>query len=196
MVRQAHHADETLSLTLSLSKGETDSLKAAFGDRTGTHLYVQRNLCRASRRASGLRPGPRRAMPRPKTLVLSPKSTLLSNKMNERDSSRDLTAWERGVLERLLQHEFSGREQLAMQIATARATKIDYSGSLKLIVQNEVKAPVSMRVPVEATARDSDGVDIHFLFHVIDGIASELEIYKDDGTNVVTIPDYKSLTPF
>lgn len=36
------------------------------------------------------------------------------------------------------------------------------------------------RIPVEAELPDNDGVSIHVLLHVVNGLLAELEIYKDD----------------
>jgi len=48
-----------------------------------------------------------------------------------------------------------------------------------------VKAKVKRRIPAEAEFRDTDGVLIHILLHVIDGKVNELEIYKEDGSPII-----------
>jgi hypothetical protein len=35
---------------------------------------------------------------------------------------------------------------------------------------------------------DEDGVHVHFLLHVVEGFAKELEFYKDDGTPIKRMP--------
>ena len=44
------------------------------------------------------------------------------------------------------------------------------------------------RVPVEGSGSDSDGVPIYVLVHVVDGLAVELEIYKADGSPILSMP--------
>jgi hypothetical protein len=43
-------------------------------------------------------------------------------------------------------------------------------------------------VPVEGSGSDTDGVPIHLLVHVVDGLAVELEIYKADGSPILSMP--------
>jgi hypothetical protein len=65
---------------------------------------------------------------------------------------------------------------------------LDEAGSLELASDSAGTAPVIKRVPVEAEARDDDGVVVHALLHVIDGRPAELEIFKDDSSPVVRMP--------
>jgi hypothetical protein len=44
-----------------------------------------------------------------------------------------------------------------------------------------VPAVVERRIPVEAELKDADGVTIHVLLHVLDGLLNELEVYRDDS---------------
>jgi hypothetical protein len=40
---------------------------------------------------------------------------------------------------------------------------------------------------VESEARDTDGVIIHVLLHVVDGKASELEFFKEDSSRILAL---------
>ncbi len=65
---------------------------------------------------------------------------------------------------------------------------IDENGSLDFIVPLDKKASVHNSVPVEAEAEDVDGVTIHILLHVIEGIARGIEVYKEDLSRVILFP--------
>ena len=95
---------------------------------------------------------------------------------------------ERGYIDRLLTAGFPGRDELARQLTSVLVRRIDDQGSLELVPQNDVRAPVVKRVPVEGEAVDVDGVPIYFLLHVVDSRAHELEIYKADGSRISRMP--------
>jgi hypothetical protein len=66
---------------------------------------------------------------------------------------------------------------------------IDSYGSIRLRPSAAAhRAPVHTRVPVEGNGTDSDGVPVHVLLHVVDGLAVELEIYKADGSPILSMP--------
>lgn len=79
----------------------------------------------------------------------------------------------------LLKEGFPGRQALLEQVPSLSVCPIDKEGSLRLETSGP-RAKVKQRVPVEAMQEDIDGVTIHILLHVIDGLMNELEIYKDD----------------
>ena len=106
---------------------------------------------------------------------------------------RAQTEWERGLFDRLLEASFSGRDQLKAQLREAVVRKIDEKGGLAIRVTTGQKAEVLRRVPVEAECADADGTTIHFLLHVIDGTAKELEIYKEDGSPIRKMPSLDAL---
>lgn len=111
-------------------------------------------------------------------------------------SYRQPTTYERQVIERLLEVNFLGQNVIFEQINSSLVTKIDENGSLKFNVKIRAKANVKQRVPIEAECEDVDGVTIHVLLHVVDGIVDELEIYKDDSSLVIKMPDPKDLRLF
>lgn len=49
-------------------------------------------------------------------------------------------------------------------------------------------AMVLQRVPVEAQSKDADGMDIHFLLHVVGGFLRELEIFREDSEPIKELP--------
>jgi len=63
------------------------------------------------------------------------------------------------------------------------------NGSLDFQLRTSAKAAVNSRIPVEAEAEDLDGTTIHVLLHVIDGFARELEVYKNDSSRVIQMPE-------
>jgi len=104
-------------------------------------------------------------------------------------SPHELDAWERSVLTRLLAYEFPGCDGLASQLAGLTvARRWVPSGSLDLqVARGADPAKVRRRVPVEGEAIDADGIPIHFLVHVADGLLRRLEIFKED----LSAPSYR-----
>jgi hypothetical protein len=101
---------------------------------------------------------------------------------------REPTAEEEGLLALLLSAEFAGKEAIARQLGSAQVRVIDSEGSLALRVSSSERADVKHRIPVEAEAHDRDGVMVHMLLHVVDGVVSELEIYKEDSSPILDLP--------
>ncbi len=95
---------------------------------------------------------------------------------------RDLSFEEQRLLERLLEMQFAGRDELLSQLASCLAREVDDNGSLELVSHaGERRADVRSRVPVEAEYEDADGVTVHLLLHVVEGKLGELEVYREDG---------------
>lgn len=108
--------------------------------------------------------------------------------MTPEESLRVPTDRERGLLNRLLEANFPGRDEVAGLLQNVQVRRIDDEGSLEIRSKNPGAAPVIKRIPVEAEAKDQDGVDIHLLLHVIDGRPAELEVFKDDGSDIKEMP--------
>lgn len=100
---------------------------------------------------------------------------------------------ERGILSRLTEVEFPGRDELKEQLAGAVVRPIDDYGSLEIKAESGPAAEVAKRVPVEAEAADSDSIPVHFLLHVVEGRAIELDVYKADGTPIRRPPEPSNL---
>jgi hypothetical protein len=112
--------------------------------------------------------------------------------MNDRPPSwRKLTEAEKRVLDRLLAGEFAGKHELAAQAELATVSRIDGEGSLQLRTKGP-DAPVTQRIPVEGSyldgSSDTFGPVVHLLLHVVEGRLQELEIYKNDGSDIVVGP--------
>lgn len=97
------------------------------------------------------------------------------------------------IIERLLEVDFPGRDVILEQINNSVVTEIDENGSLEFDVKIKTKANVKRRIPIEAEYEDADGITIHLLLHVVDGIVKELEIYKDDTSTTIKMPEVKNL---
>ena len=112
--------------------------------------------------------------------------------------TRKLKPAESAIIESLLREPFPGRDELRAQIACAQVKPVesyrDNYGSLEFEVAAAPKAPVRVRVPVDAVALDADGVPIEFLLHVVDGVVKELEVVKADGSPIVKRPEASHLT--
>lgn len=112
---------------------------------------------------------------------------------NQAEGLRPPTATETNLLQRLLSADFQGAEGLVHQLATTLVEPIDRDGSLRLRPVSPSPAPVSRRIPVEATYTDADGVQVHVLVHVMNGVLDELEVYREDSDAVVVAPSDTSL---
>jgi uncharacterized protein DUF6984 len=100
------------------------------------------------------------------------------------DLYRPLKTNERELLNKLLDPDFPGRNELLDQLDSVSAKEIDGDGSLTLRCGPVQPAPVRCRVPTEGECADADGVAIHVLLHVADGVMSELEVFRDDLSSV------------
>ncbi len=101
---------------------------------------------------------------------------------------REQTSSERAILGRLLTAAFGGREEIREQILDARVRELDEERSLEFRLGTRVRAPVKKRIPVEGSALDEDGIPIHFLLHVVNGYATELEVFKADCSRIKKMP--------
>lgn len=108
-------------------------------------------------------------------------------------SSHAVTAGEAAILHVLLEAEFPGRDVLAAQLRSARVTLLDSNGSLRFEVREGGQAGVVRRIPVEAETEDGDGVTVHLLLHVVDGLLNELEIYREDSKSLKRAIDPSAL---
>lgn len=108
--------------------------------------------------------------------------------MNPNAQFRQPNDYERSIFDRLLQTEFPGRDKLRLLLADVKVRPIDNKGGLEIRSHVSGTAPVVKRIPVEAEAKDEDGLTIHVLLHVVEGQPVELEIFKDDGSLIKHMP--------
>jgi hypothetical protein len=98
------------------------------------------------------------------------------------EAFRPLYRHERELIEKLLEREFAGRDELRAQLRTVTARRILDDGTMvELRCDSTVRAPVRNRVPTEGTCQDTDGGTIDVFLHVVNGLMHELEILKYDG---------------
>jgi Domain of unknown function (DUF6984) len=110
--------------------------------------------------------------------------------MPEKSDFREASLEERLLLQGLLEVDFAGKREVAAQLNASRVRTLDPEGSLELDPGTHFeKAPVDKRIPVEAEGIDEDGITIHVLLHVVDGVVKELEIYKDNGSPIRRLPN-------
>lgn len=116
--------------------------------------------------------------------------------MNESITSyRPLSDRERRIILRLLlAAPFAGRDELLAQVEKVTVRTIDEDGSITLMCPPMPKARVRARIPVEGEAQDTDGMVIHYLLHVEDGVMSEMEVYKDDSSRVLRTVEPEDVT--
>jgi hypothetical protein len=104
------------------------------------------------------------------------------------ESFRSLTEDEHALIERLLSADFEGREALAEQLEAAVVRRIDADGSLEFAPSGGPPAHTARRIPVEAEFEDEDGVTVHLLLHVLDGLLNELEVFREDSKPLLAQP--------
>jgi hypothetical protein len=109
---------------------------------------------------------------------------------------REMNDTERAILARLLEIPFPGSEDVAEQLQRVLIRQIDDNGTLDFLIRTNAKANVQNSVPVEAEGEDLDGTTIHLLLHVIGGTTRGLEVYKEDGSPVIKMPETSKLRLF
>jgi hypothetical protein len=114
---------------------------------------------------------------------------------------RPIAAAEKAILDRLLEANFPGRDELVGQVTGLQAKCVDAQGSLRLSPTTGVAAPISRGVAVEGKYADADtkgeaGAHVNILLHVADGKLSMIEIFKDDGSAILKAPNPTELRLF
>src|SRR5258708_37455298 len=109
---------------------------------------------------------------------------------------RPLTTHERELVERLLEPDFPGRDELRRQLESVPAKQIFEDGTLTLQCGPCEPAPVRCRVATEGECPDADGMAIHVLLHVKGGGMHELEVFKYDGSTIHSRPAARDLGLF
>ena len=88
----------------------------------------------------------------------------------------------RRVLAVMLAHEFPGATELLAQLGSASTPMSDDTfPSIAFDVPSDApRANVAATVPIEATAPDVDGMNVHFILHVRDGMLAYLDVFRED----------------
>lgn len=123
----------------------------------------------------------------------NPTRNILYNSMKETEY-RALSKLERKVIEKLLELNFAGRDELKRQIPDLLAKRIDDNGSLRLTVQSCIRSKIKGGPVAEARYPDTNTdatnrAQVNLLLHVKEGKLWMLEIYKDDSTPVLKQPN-------
>lgn len=111
--------------------------------------------------------------------------------MSDRNGWRPLSERERALLAHLLSFDFVGRDALNDQLQAALVSQIASESGLAFRTAGP-SAQVKQRVPVEGRyidgPLDAGGASVEVLLHVVDGRMTELEVYKVDGSPILTGP--------
>lgn len=107
---------------------------------------------------------------------------------------RKLDERERGLLEKLLEVEFPGRDELRAQLASLTANQIEKDGTLNLRCDSGPPAATRFRLVAEAMCKDADGGSMSVMLHVnSQGFMRMLEVIKYDGSPIVRPPSARDL---
>ena len=116
---------------------------------------------------------------------------------------RELTEYEKGVLNKLLTVNFQGKEKLLIQLKSAKVAGYCRCGdknckTIMIQVENDItnKASVETNVPVEGQGADVDGIPIMFMLFVTDGYMSALDIIKPGDAGIQSLPSVPQLQVF
>ena len=106
---------------------------------------------------------------------------------------RPLEARERELLEKLLEVEFPGRDELRVQLGSVTAKQIIGDGTLELRCDSGPSAPCFSLV-AEGECIDADGRKINVMLHVDRrGFMWMLEILKLDTTPIINPPSASNM---
>jgi hypothetical protein len=101
---------------------------------------------------------------------------------------RQLSDRERGLLEKLLEASFPGRDELRTQLSSVTAKQIEDDGTLKLRCDSGVPSP-KRGLAWEGMWKDADGGDGTVMLHVDrNGFMHMLEIIKYGFTPIINPP--------
>ena len=102
---------------------------------------------------------------------------------------RPLDPRELGLIEKLLESDFAGRDELRLQLRSTKAKELDAGGTLGLRCDSDIPAPTKYALVSEGLCPDEDGLNIGVLLHVDrNGFLSMLEIVKYGGDTILRPP--------
>ncbi len=102
---------------------------------------------------------------------------------------------ERALLDKLLEADFLGRDELRGQLSSLTVKQIEPDGTLRLRCHSGPPYPGEHRVVREGVCKDSDGAVIAILLHVgRDRLLCMLEIIRYDGAAIIQPPSAENLT--
>jgi len=109
---------------------------------------------------------------------------------------RPLEANEIALLKKLLDHDFQGRDALRIQLFSATGRPTDEHGCLELRTGEAVEADTEIGSPTEGRCEDIDGGMIVVMLHVRNGKLHMLEIFKEDGSEILRAPTAEALVAY
>ena len=106
---------------------------------------------------------------------------------------RQLDTRERGLLEKLLEAEFPGRDELRSQLGSVTAKQVLENGTLSLRCDSGLPSPSEYGRVIEGWCKDADGETIAVLLFTKDGFMNMLEIVKDGDSPIINPPFARDL---
>jgi hypothetical protein len=107
---------------------------------------------------------------------------------------RQLNSRERGLIEKLLEVDFQGSDELRAQIGSVTAKEIENDGTLELRCTSGPRALTKYAVAMEGMYTDADGGKVAIMLHVDkDGFMRMLEILRYDGAPIIKPPVAESV---
>jgi hypothetical protein len=109
---------------------------------------------------------------------------------------RPLDDRERGLLEKLLEADFPGRDELRAQMSSLTGKQIEEDGTLSLRCASGPPAPTKYALAMEGECTDADGAKIAVMLHVDKGgFMTMLEIIRYDCSPIINPPSADNLAP-
>ena len=109
---------------------------------------------------------------------------------------RPLDVSEIALLEKLLGHDFKGRDALRIQLSSVTGRRTDEHGCLELRTDEAIEADTEIGSPTEGRCDDTDGGVIVVMLHVRNGKLHMLEIFKEDGSEILRAPTAEALVAY
>jgi Domain of unknown function (DUF6984) len=109
---------------------------------------------------------------------------------------RPLHVNELALLQKLLDHDFQGRDALRIQLSSVTGRQTDEHGCLELRTEETIEADTEIASPTEGRCEDIDGGVIVVMLHVRKGKLHLLEILKEDGSEILRTPRAEDLTVY
>lgn len=109
---------------------------------------------------------------------------------------RPLDANEIALLKKLLDHDFQGRDALRMQLSSVTGRQTDEHGCLRLRTDETIEADSEIASPTEGRCEDIDGGVIVVMLHVRNGKLHLLEMFKEDGSEILRAPKAEALSVY
>jgi len=101
-----------------------------------------------------------------------------------------------GLLTKLLDHDFPGRDALRSQLSSVTGRQTDEHGCLELRTNETIEADTEVASPTEGKCEDIDGGMIVVMLHVRNGKLRMLEMFKEDGSEIQRAPQAEALTVY